>query len=150
MKYRLLTHEEREPLREDFIKFLAVNGIDAESWVDLKTNQPDTATGILESFSDMIFETILRKQMFVEMWSDKSVHTFQFLKEKLVWVGLEFDESITQETFISIAKKGRGKIVHSSKSYTQSREEDMFAMLQKGALMSDGELFKTISLLMAH
>ncbi len=150
MKYRLLTEEERQPLKDDFIKFLAINGIDAESWVDLKTNKPETATGILESFSDMVFDTILRKQMFIEVWHDKSVHTFQFLKEKVVWVGLEFQEPVSQDNFTEIAQKGEGKIIHSSKEYAKNREEDMFDMLQKGALMSDGALFKKISLLMAE
>ena len=47
---------DRENLKEDFVDFLVVNGIDAEEWTKLKSNNPDKAQHIIAQFSDVVFE----------------------------------------------------------------------------------------------
>ena len=56
MKYRVLTEDEFEALKDEFVKFLIVQGIDAASWQKMKDLEPDFAQKYLHDFSDFVFE----------------------------------------------------------------------------------------------
>ena len=61
MKFRVLTTEELEPLKDDFIKFLSANTITGEDWASIKKNKPEEAETLLEMFCDIVWEKSLEK-----------------------------------------------------------------------------------------
>ncbi|RFC53263.1 DUF6495 family protein [Brumimicrobium aurantiacum] len=66
MKYTRLPLQDLKDLEKEFIDFLAVNGIPADEWVKLKENDIDKVEGIIDQFSDVIWEGVLRKTEMVE------------------------------------------------------------------------------------
>ncbi len=58
-KYRSLSQEELKPLEEDFIKFLAANTVAAEDWDKIKKDDPKKAEGLVEIFSDIVWDKAL-------------------------------------------------------------------------------------------
>ena len=151
MKYRKLTKEELVPLEKEFVDFLVINGIVADDWGKMKQNDPVNAERIIEQFSDVVFEGTLRKILFVDIIQPKHLYTFQCLPEKIILRGIEADTHLdidfTQtnnfQDFIQHPPKGIS-VVQSEKSYQGSREEELFKMIEKGALVSDGKWFKAI------
>lgn len=150
MKFRALTQEEQELFKDDFINFLAANGIDGESWSKLKLEEKEKAEKILELFSDMIFETICQKQSYLERWVDNQIHTFHFQSTQVVFLGIRSETSITESNALDILQSGDFELTHSTKAYEKSREEDMFDLLNKGCHFSKGDLYKKLALLLAN
>ena len=154
-KYRTLSITELEVFEKEFISFLVVNGIEANSWEAIKTDTPQKANKIIEQFSEVIFESIFRKNMFVDFISPKSIKCFQFLADSVQLIGLDAAKDSTVD-FIKaetiskciIANEKDLKVYQSSKAYVKSREEEMYNMVQSGANLSKGELFKQIALLL--
>ncbi len=154
MKYRRLTKEELVELEKEFVEFLVVNGIVADDWGKLKQNEPDKAEQIIEQFSDVIFEGTLRKIQFVDIVSKSKLYTFQCLPDKIILRGLEakegsnldfLDDGKVQELLAN--SSADIQLVKSEKNYHPNREEELFGMLQRGALISDGKWFKAICLM---
>ncbi len=152
-KYRPLSLEELQELETEFVNYLILNGIIAEDWEKLKKEEPSKASHIIELFSDMVFETILRKIRFLEFREPKEIRTFQCLDEKLVMVGMKADPSsdadFTDPSYIQRSAQNasdRLNIYFKEKAYTKTREQELFEMTEAGCLISDGKLFKTLSL----
>lgn len=147
-KYRLLNQKELEELQKEFIDYLVVNGITADEWERLKQENKPEADQIIDLFSDVVFEGILRKTKFIEHRSDKQILAFQCLPEKLVLVGvkghgvdfsnLDFLKDTTTDLEVFTAEK----------SYTESREKELFQMLEEGGEIADGKLFKQLCLML--
>jgi len=150
MKYRRLSSEELGELEKEFIDFLIVNGVTADTWVDLKAKNNEKANSIIDSFSDIIFEGILRKVKYLEFVTPKSIKSFQCLASEIVLVGLdsEGDSKIDFTKNDWMSDIDNVKIYNSSKQYKESREIELFNMIQKGASISDGELFKKLCLVL--
>ena len=66
-KYRILTKDELKNFETEFVNYLVVNGIAADDWVKMKDQEPEKASKIVELFSDVIMEGVLRKVNFVEI-----------------------------------------------------------------------------------
>ena len=66
LKYKRLSIEQLKELEKEFVDFLVVNGILAEDWLKLKETDPDKAEQMVDLFSDVVFEGILRKTDFIE------------------------------------------------------------------------------------
>ena len=154
-KYRTLTQEEFKDLEKEFIDFLIINGITADDWQSLKLHEQEKATKILEQFSDVVWEGVLRKTMFVEHRSPQEIRTFQCLPTKIVLMGIKIqDDQIdlrTKEGYEQLQRNIPTTSVYSSeKTYTQKRETEIFDLIQGGGQISDGNLFKRIAMLMAE
>lgn len=149
VKYRRLTLEELHLLEKEFVDFLVVNGVGAEDWEKLKAEDKPVAERMLDLFSDVVMEGTLRKIQFLEFYSVQEVMTFQCLNEKIILIGLEgpqgldLSNSTTLQEVLKNPPEGV-KVFRSEKSYLQSREEELFQMIQKGAVISDGLLFKSL------
>src|SRR5687767_4005208 len=140
-KYRLLTAEELEQFQKEFIEFLVVNGIEPERWERLKETDPGSVAKIIELFSDVILESVLRKVKFIQIKSKAYVQAIQCLDDKMVCVAIEDSakrEGKTEEGGLSLYK--------SERFYNGSREHDLFEMLQRGYEISDGDLFHKLQM----
>ena len=66
MKYERISNIELEKMEKEFIDFLVVNGITAAEWVSIKENEPLTADKIINQFSDVVWESILRSTKYLD------------------------------------------------------------------------------------
>ena len=148
MKYRRLLSDELKELEKEFIDFLIVNGITADVWVELKKENVSKADLIIDSFSDVVFEGVFRKVKYLEFVTPNSLKCFQCLDNEIILVGLDSEDSskidFTTNEWMNDLKDV--KIYNSSKIYKEVRELELFNMVQKGASISDGELFKKLCL----
>lgn len=152
MKYSRLTKEQFEELHTEFINFLSTQAIDKAEWDKIKIEQPEIAEQELDVFSDLIWEGVLSRAEFLEHFSKNHIFLFQcfdthiksivlktqnttidFLtKEGLQWLS---DHMFTDSIEMKIGKK----------EFTEDRNTSLFALIQQGAFLSGGELFKQIN-----
>lgn len=156
-KYRLLTLDELKELENEFVNYLILNGIAADDWQKLKTEDVSRAEGIIDLFSDVVFESILRKIEYLEIRVPTEVQTFHCLSEKLVVVGMrstkETGVDFTDPDFIKAAAvqpPDALQVYTTEKKYSQEREMELFEMLNAGCVISDGKLFKILCLSLPH
>ncbi|MEL7147561.1 MAG: DUF6495 family protein [Bacteroidota bacterium] len=143
--YRRLTTEELQPLEKDFVDFLVVNGITADDWVSLKEKDIEKADRMVDLFSEVVFEGIFRKAQFLEVRTKRFVHAYQCLVDKIVLVGAETTEAHA-DLSEGIGPNVPISIFMTEKAYNGKREYELFEMTQKGCTLSDGQLFKSLSL----
>lgn len=153
MKYRRLTIKELQELEDEFVKYLVINSITADDWVEIKENEPEKAERLIELFSDAVFERILRNINFLDYRGKKELYSYQCLQDKMVLIGMTTgagsEADFSDPEFL---KKAAGqapenvKVFTTEKIYSGNRETELFDMLQKGCEISDGKLFKTLCL----
>ncbi len=151
--YRLLTLQELKELEKEFIDFLVLNGIPAHDWQRIQKEDKTTVDEMIELFSDVVFESIMRKTQFLESRGTHHLHTFQCLSDHIVLVAMEAEPSeetdFTNPDFVSSAMltpPNGVKIFTTSKAYSKRREIELFEMLEKGCVIADDRLFKTLCL----
>lgn len=155
MKYRRLTLEELNELEKDFIQFLSANSIPAPDWEKIKEEEPEKANGLIDLFSDIIFDKTLEEIEYLEYKTPQDIKTFHCQKHKIVMNGLmvdgKSDIDFTQaqdpdEMSKLLSSSGaRLKVYTAKKKYHPNRKKELFKMMEGGALISrDGALFKTL------
>ena len=151
--YRLLNLEELTELEKEFVEYLVLNGITAEDWVKMKEQDKEGAERIIELFSDVVFEGIMRNVIFLEYRAENFIHAFQCLTDKLVLVAMESEDesavNFLDPAFIEAATiNPPEKLIMrtTSKPYSKTRESELFDMIQAGCAISDGGLFKALCL----
>ena len=152
-KYRLLTQEELHELEKEFIDYLIVNSITADDWEKMKQEENEKANHILDLFSDVVMEGVLRKVKFLEYRDRTEVKTYQCLDDKFILVGMTASAvekvDFTDHAFVEKSMKNPPsslKVYTSEKKYTNERELEILEMTQAGREISDGKLFKTLCL----
>jgi len=149
MKYSRLTKEQFAELEQEFINFLATQSITAEEWKDIKTNKPEVAEQELDVFSDLIWEGVLSKVLYLEHISPKQMHLFHFEKKEIRLISLK----INKEDVDITSKEGyqwfRNNLMSDDiefftarKEYTEDKGSDKFKFIKEGANITKGELFR--------
>jgi len=143
MKYRRLNRDELEDLREEFVQFLSANSIPADEWVRIKAEKPEVANELIDLFSDIVWEKILSKIDFLEMRKANAMRVMKFddKKAEMVEIRMEGDRfDFTDPDTIRRVAEGsvdlnafKPKVLKGSKTYTESREHELFHYLQNGA-----------------
>lgn len=157
VKYKILNRAELQKLEKKFIDFLVINGISADDWVKIKAEAPDKARRLIELFSDVVYESRLRDVQFMAWIQGRSVLCFQCLKHKMVLVGIRTsvenkDVDFRDQHYLQACLHNPPpdlEVFSSERPYERKREFEIFEWLERGAAISDGHLFKTISLLYA-
>lgn len=155
MKYRRLRPDELEQLEKEFIHFLVANGIPGPDWEKMKAKDAEKAGQLIELFSDVIFDKTLEQLQYLEFKSPKDIKTFHCREDKIVLNGLRIegetplDLTITQDPQEMMRQLSAGsaqlRLYTAQKDYHPSRKEELFRMMENGALISrDGALFKTL------
>jgi hypothetical protein len=152
MKYTRLTKEQFEELHPEFVNFLATQSIDKAEWDKLKSEKPEVAEQELDVFSDLIWEGVLSRAVFLEHFSKNHIflfHCFEkhvdsiilkylfpetdfFTKDGLEWLS---DNMFTENIEMKIGKK----------DFTAERNFSIFELIQQGAFLSDGQLYQQIN-----
>jgi len=151
MKYTKLSKEQFEELNEEFAVFLAAQSIDAKEWTSIKENKPDLADKEMEVFSDFVWEKVLDKANYLEHFSPDSFNLFkcdQDIIERIVVKvnkeGINLLESNDFEWLLDNSKDPRIEYLKGKKAYNKERNDDIFDLIQKGSVVSDGKLYEAI------
>lgn len=147
MKYRRLTIEELKNLEQRFIQFLVANTITGADWAKLKTDEPEQASRLIDIFSEMMFETSLKKVQYLKNRETKEIQVFRCDADKIVLMGLVADEKTPVDftklvDLKEIMNYTEGlSIYRNEKTYDGNREQELFKMMETGSLISDSQLF---------
>ena len=158
MKFRRLTKEELQGLEGEFVQFLAANTVTAQDWERLKADNVTKAEELLNLFSDIVFEKIIKQVVYLEVRTPNDLKTFHCLEDKIILNGLHVEgqpiHDLTSDlTTAEIMKSFKQadvqlKIYTAEKAYLPNREEEIFRMLEAGALIApQGQWFQTIEAL---
>ena len=149
MKYTRLTKEQFEEMQQEFINFLASQSITADEWQTIKTNTPDLADQELDVFSDLVWEGVLNNVIYLENISQKHMYLFYFEEKRIHLIGVKIiSDSInlmTQEGFSWLRENLMNdsvEIFESKKDYSKDKQMDKFTLIQQGAAITKGELYK--------
>ena len=152
MQYARLTKEQLEELHQEFINFLATQSITAEEWKDIKTNKPHVAEEELDIFSDLVWERVLTNARFLEHISPNQMHLFALNDDKMNLIAVKVDapdvDITTKEGYQWLQDNlGDDRVVflNASKEYGEKPNVDKFALIQQGAQITKGDLFKWFS-----
>ncbi len=149
-KYRLLTTEELTEFEKEFIDYLIVNGIDADSWEKLKVEKPEEASKIVELFSDVVFEKILRKAKYLVFINRAYHYSFHYGEEKAELIILKFQDSeyssdpSNLNAIMEFLSRNQTSIDFQmqTKAYKKTRELELFEMIESGCIIEDGGIFQ--------
>lgn len=152
MKYKRLSNEELQELEPEFVNFLATNQIIASEWVDLKANNPARVEELIEVFSDMVFDNVLKKIKYVEHVTRQDWMVFHCKEDGLHMIGIQLsDESgldLTDPDFFkhwNEAEDSIGITMYSKEqTYAEEREKVIFHLLESGCTIAEEKLFNML------
>lgn len=156
MKYRLLTKQELETLEPEFIRFLAANTVTADDWVKIKKVTPEKADDLIEMFSDIVIGQTLERIKYLDLKRPKDIRSFLCDQDKIFLKGIfiegendfVFDLDELPEKMLSNfnGTDAELKLYKSERDYKDSREMELFRLIEQGALISkDGHLYNLLT-----
>ena len=151
MKYAKLTKEQFEELNEEFAVFLAAQSIDEKEWTKIKEEKPDLAEKELEVFSDFVWEKVLNKCGYLEHFSKDSLNLFKCNEKDMERIvvkvnkeGIDLLNSSDFEWLLDNSKDTRIQYLKGKKAYTSDKNSEIFDLIQKGGVVSDGKLYEAM------
>jgi hypothetical protein len=156
MKYRRLNSQELTDLESEFVRFLVANGIDAVHWTRMKTQQTEDALEMIDIFSDMVFETSLKKIQYLKARSASDLKLFYCAPNQIELIALEakpksrfdFTKDVELRTLLNAltdAAEDKLTVYKAQKTYQSDRERALFELLEDGCLICDGHLFEMLN-----
>lgn len=148
MKYSRLTKEQFEELHQEFINFLATQSVTADEWENLKINKPELAETELDVFSDLIWEGALNKAEYLEHISPQHMYLFHLAEDKMhaIVINLKNDVDITTKEGYNWLRENlldeNVEFLQADKEYTDDKNLDKFKMIEQGAVITKGDLYK--------
>lgn len=149
MKYSRLTKQQLEELHQEFINFLATQSITGAEWEDIKQNKPGVAEEEIDVFSDLVWEGVLAKVMFVENISAQQMHLFHLTEKEMKLISVKvMNPEIDLTTDVGFAwfrKNWQSDFVEylsAVKAYKEDKNLDKFELIKKGAVITKGELYQ--------
>ncbi|MEE2773231.1 MAG: DUF6495 family protein [Bacteroidota bacterium] len=149
MKYSRLTKEQFEEMHQEFINFLATQSITADEWQKIKTEKPEVAEQELDIFSDLIWEGVLNKVEYLEHISEKQLFLFHISEATINLIAIKVEvegiDITTQNGYGWLQQNlmdDQVNIYTSTKALTEDRNKDIFALIQQGANITKGELYR--------
>lgn len=146
--YRSLTIEELELLKDDFIKFLILQGYDSAQWEKTKHLSPHEAKRLIDLFSDIVIEKSLSNIQYLEHFDGKSMKIFKCEDKEIFLVAIDSvrafatweemsKEILFNPTIFSVYK--------TSKPYNKDKNIEIYKMLHAGASVGDAKNFEKLS-----
>lgn len=155
MKYARLTKEQFDELSSEFVNFLAAQAIDKAEWDNLKINKPEVVEQELDVFSDLIWEGVLGRAKYLEHFSKNHIFLFECFDKEIKSIVLK--SMMPEQNFLT--KDGLQWLSNNlftdniemrigTKLFSVDRSLDIFSLIQQGAILSNGELYKQINSVM--
>jgi len=155
VKYRLLSKEQFEELHKEFATFLAAQEIDETTWAKIKEKEPNKVLDQLKNFSDLVWEEVLSKTNYLEHFSKDSLNLFHCMPESMNRIVVRVENDVvnfqTQEGFdwfVDHSNDSSIQYLKGEKPYTSSRSEELFKLIEQGAVLANEKLFNGISQLL--
>jgi hypothetical protein len=155
MKYQQLTKEQLEEFHEEFAVFLASQQITQEEWEEIKINKPEVALEELNLFSDIVWQKVLDNVYYLEHFSQKTLNLFKCLDDHIQRIVVEIDKTNFDfldkddfNWFLDHSKAPNISYFRGQKTYSDERNVELFDLIQKGSVISKGELFNAIEKLL--
>ncbi|HEX9825782.1 MAG TPA: DUF6495 family protein [Flavobacteriaceae bacterium] len=149
MKYIRLTKEQFEELHQEFINFLATQSITVDEWTSIKQNKPDVAEQELDVFSDLVWEGVLKRVKYLEHISAHQMHLFHCLKNDMRLIALKVKNNTVDlttkegfEWFRTNLLSDDVEFFSAKKAYSEDKALDKFKLIEQGAVITKGHLFK--------
>ncbi len=151
IKYAKLTKEQFEELNEEFAVFLAAQSIDAKEWTKIKEEKPELAEKQLEVFSDFVWEKVLNKTGYLEHFSSDSLNLFKCNEKDMERIvvkvnkeGVNLMDAADFDWLLDNSKDPRIEYLKGKKPYASDKNQEIFDLIQKGGVVSDGKLFEAM------
>ena len=151
MKYTKLTKEQFEELNEEFAVFLSAQSIDVKEWSAIKEEKPELADKELDVFSDFVWERVLSKANYLEHFSADSLNLFRCNAEDIERIvvkvnkeGVNLLDKKDFNWFLDNSNDSRIDYLKGKKPYIQERNLEVFDLIKKGGVVTDGVLFEAI------
>ncbi len=149
MKYARLTKQQFEELHNEFINFLATQSITADEWEILKNTKPHVVEEELDVFSDLVWEGVLGKVAYLENISAQHMHLFHLTDKEMKLISvkvlnpdIDLNTSIGFNWFKKNWQSDFVEYLNASKAYTADKNLDKFKLIQEGAVITKGELYR--------
>ena len=132
MHYPCLSLAQLEALETDFVAFLIVNGVEGETWKTLNETNPSKAQELVNLFSQVVWEKVLKETNYVKRLSE-SERIFGYLGEEqgVLLIG---QQNPSGWAFHKAKKQWEGK-----------RESEVFTLLQQGFERATEQEFTEVS-----
>jgi len=157
MKYRQLSKEQFEALNKEFAQFLASQQVDAKEWATIKKKKPEVANEELNLFSDLVWDDALTKTNYLEHFSKTNINLFKcepkLISRIVVQISKpDFDFFIVDDYkwFVDNTNDKSIQFLKGSKKYTKGRNLELFDLVEKGSVISDGKLYESLQLLITN
>ncbi len=147
----MLTKEQFEELHEEFATFLAAQQIDVNEWGVIKKDKPEVAQEEMELFSDMVWDRVLDKAKYLEHFSEKTINLFRVEAEQISRIVIQVNKEIDllndegYQWFLNNSKDDAIEYLKGQKPYFKEKKEEIFDLIKQGCVISEGELFESIS-----
>ena len=149
MKYTRLTKEQFEELHKEFINFLATQSITANEWENIKKDKPQVAEEELDIFSDLVWYGVLKKVKYLEHIAPQQIYLFSCKDKYMHLIVLKIKKNeidlTTPNGFDWLRNNllsDKVEFFNSKKEYSQDPYADIFKLIQQGANITKGALFK--------
>ena len=149
MKYSRLTKEQFEELHQVFINFLATQSITGDEWTDIKKNKPEVAEQELDVFSDLVWEGVLGQVRYLEHISPQQMHLFHLKEDIMTLIAIKLkNENVDLTTsegfdwFRNNLLSDDVEFLTANKSYSDDKPLDKFKLIQQGAVITKGDLYR--------
>lgn len=148
-KFRTLTLQELQGLEKEFIYFLSINSITAEDWVKMKAKSPQDAEEFIDLFSDMIFENVLSKELYISFYDKQYLRAFHaqetILEEKGLFLATEHADFTNLAWCEDIFNNPPSDLQKYTRTIAyKNRIMDIFLLTEQGGLITDNQLFETL------
>lgn len=154
MKYRLLSKEQFEELHKEFSTYLASQGIDKEMWEQTKVEKPAKVIGHLEKFSDIVWEDVLNRTSYLEHYSKDSLNLFHCKETNIERIAVQVEkadinlqEKAGFDWFMDNSNDASIHYFKGEKDYVTNRNEELFSLVEQGAILANNKLFEAIKAL---
>ena len=151
MKYRQLTKEQFEELHLEFATFLAAQQIDVKEWEAIKKDTPEVAEEEMNVFSDVVWDRVLLKANYLEHFSGNSINLFrcdtEFTHRIVVKVNKEGINLLNPDDYNWFVDNSQDKTIDyfkGQKPYVKERNLEIFDLIEKGSVVSKGDLFEAV------
>lgn len=136
-------------MHNEFINFLATQSITATEWETLKNTRPQVVEEELDVFSDLVWEGVLGKVNYLENISRQQMHLFhladkemKLISVKILNPDIDLNTSIGFNWFKKNWQSDFVEYLQASKSFTEDKNLDKFKLIQEGAVITKGELYR--------
>ncbi len=149
LRYRRLTEVELKQLEKNFVDFLVLNGIVADDWARMKANTPQKVLSMIDIFSNMVFETTLKRIEYLRHISSKELRNIRVSDKKINILSLQnnnpkldlTNERHLEKIFSDDAMLEGISIFSAEAKHKTSREQTVFELMENGYRACDAQFF---------